>query len=105
MALAGLDRASRIAPAVFFQPHFDNIVYSLLTDPKGNTILDEKNLEKVRGSPFLQGFPYIKTFTPLRRFTTSHAASVKFMYEFSVMRNRQLDAGENGQRRDFRAYF
>ena len=50
-ALCGLDPNARIAPAVFFQPHFHNI------------------------------FKYIKTFTPMRRFTTSHGATVRFMFK------------------------
>ena len=35
----------------------------------------------MRNSPLFQGFKYIKTFTPMRRFTTSYGASVKFMDE------------------------
>lgn len=50
---------SRIVPAVFYQPHFFNIRYRL----------------------DMRGFKYIKTFTPLRRFTTSHGATMKFGWE------------------------
>ncbi|MCI9577210.1 MAG: hypothetical protein HFF98_00005, partial [Oscillibacter sp.] len=94
-AVSGLDWSSRIVPAVFFQPHVDNIVYKLITDPKGNTVLDADNLNEIIRSPFLRGFKYIKTFTPLRRFTTSHAASVRFMYLFSLLRQQQRAAGIN----------
>ena len=95
MAVSGLNWSARIAPAVFFQPHFDNIIYMLLTDSKGNTVLDAPPLEMLHQTPLIQGFKYIKTFTPLRRFTTSHAASVKFMYEFSLLRQKQVAEGEN----------
>lgn len=94
-AVFGLDRASRIAPAVFFQPHFDNIIYRLMTDAKGNTVLDADPLEILRQSPFMYGFKYIKTFTPMRRFTTSHGASVRFMYYFSLQRQRELAEGKD----------
>lgn len=96
-ATIGLDRASRIVPAVFFQPHFENIIYSLLTDPRGNTILDAQSLEKIHTSPLLQDFRYIKTFTPLRRFTTSYAATVRFMYYYSLLLQREQaeDAATN----------
>lgn len=80
MATAELDRAARIAPAVFFQPHFHNIVYSLQVDSWDRAALSAENYEKVRSSPLFQNFKYIKTFTPMRRFTTSHGATVKFMY-------------------------
>ena len=95
MAVTGLDPASRIAPAVFFQPHFENIIYKLIMDPKGNTVLDAEPLEVLHQTPFLLGFKYIKTFTPMRRFTTSHGASVRFMYYFSLRRQRELAAGED----------
>ena len=95
MAVTGLDWSARIAPAVFFQPHFENMIYQLATDPKGNMMLDAPPLEELHRTPFIQGFKYIKTFTPLRRFTTSHAASVKFMYAFSLLRQRQKEAGED----------
>ena len=78
-----LDPASRIAPALFFQPHFSNIVYDLHVDAKGNTALDSDQYQKACQSPLFRGFKYIKTFTPMRRLTTSHAATVKFMYAMS----------------------
>lgn len=78
-----LDPASRIAPALFFQPHFSNIVYDLHVDRKGNTVLDSQQYLKVCQSPIFRGFKYIKTFTPMRRFTTSHGGTVKFMYQMA----------------------
>lgn len=78
-----LDPDSRIAPALFFQPHFSNIVYDLHVDRKGNTVLDSQQYMKACQSPIFRGFKYIKTFTPMRRFTTSHGATVKFMFRMS----------------------
>ena len=75
-----LDPNSRIAPAFFFQPHFPNMIYALHIDERNNkTILDAEEEEKLHESPVFKNFKYIKTFTPLRRFTTSHAATVKYM--------------------------
>jgi len=87
---ASLDPQSRIAPAVFFQPHFHNIVFDLQIDPEGQTALYSEQHEKISASPFFRGFKYIKTFTPMRRFTTSHGATVKFMYNAT----KQSDANE-----------
>lgn len=84
MATAGWDRVSRIVPAVFFQPHFHNIIYSLNVDDKNRAVLHAGNYEQVKHSPVFQGFKYIKTFTPMRRFTTSHGATVAFMYASSL---------------------
>ncbi|MCI8424018.1 MAG: hypothetical protein HFF50_10920 [Lawsonibacter sp.] len=74
-----LDHAARIVPALFFQPHFSNIVYELVIDRSNATTLRSKQYEKVSASPLFRGFSYIKTFTPMRRITTSHGATVKFM--------------------------
>lgn len=73
------DRASRIVPAIFFQPHFHNIRYQMTTGLiSGVTTFYSEEYESIRTSPMFQGFRYIKTFTPMRRFTTSYAASTKF---------------------------
>ena len=91
-ATAGLDPASRIAPAVFFQPHFPNIIYSLSVEPKtGKTVLNAPNYEEIRKSPVFRNFKYIKTFTPMRRFTTSHGATVRFMYWSAQNANKTSD--------------
>ena len=86
-----LDPAERIAPVVFFQPHFSNIVYNLEVDKRNNTMLASDQYEKTATSPVFRGFKYIKTFTPMRRFTTSHGATVKFMYNSALedMKERQ----------------
>lgn len=78
-ATAGLDYASRIVPALFFQPHFGNINYVAELDLKGRARLISEQYEAIQNSPVFKNFKYIKTFTPMRRFTTSHAATVKFM--------------------------
>jgi len=75
-----LDPNARIAPAVFFQPHFSNIVYQLRTNNSGDTVLEAENYERIQKSAIFRNFKYVKTFTPMRRPTTSHGATVKFMY-------------------------
>lgn len=79
-ATCGLDQTARIAPALFFQPHFYNIVYSLRVDSRNRTVLEAENYEEIHRSSLFKSFKYIKTFTPMRRFTTSHGATVRFMY-------------------------
>ena len=75
-----LDERSRIVPALFFQPHFENLKYDLRVDKETQAaILVSDDYEALRNSPILQEFKYIKTFTPMRRFTTSYGAAVKFM--------------------------
>lgn len=90
-----LDPSSRIAPALFFQPHFHNIVYSLHSDKHNRTILTAKNVETLHKSKLFQGFKYIKTFTPLRRFTTSHGATVKFMYKSATEKTSEEMLGKD----------
>lgn len=75
-----LDKNSRIAPAVFFQPHFHNIIYRVDTSRrKGYYTMYSKEYEAVKSSPIFRGFKYIKTFTPMRRITTSYGATIRFM--------------------------
>ena len=76
-----LDPAARITPAVFFQPHFHNLYYEIDVDFSDRVTLYSKEYEKIRTSPLFQNFKYIKTFTPMRRPTTSYGATVKFMYD------------------------
>lgn len=76
----GLDPNARIAPALFFQPHFSNIVYQIKVAEKTDAcILYSEQYEQVRKAPVFQQFKYIKTFTPIRRPTTSYAATLRFM--------------------------
>lgn len=89
-----LDKNSRIVPALFFQPHFPNIIYSLKVDAKDRTVLHSKEYDNLCDSPILAGFKYIKTFIPMRRFTTSHGASVRFMDASAAAANQRLNEGE-----------
>lgn len=74
------DEYSRIAPAIFLQPHFGNLQYDLRVDEDTDqAILYSKQYEQIRKSPVFQGFKYIKTFSPIRRLTTSYGAAIKFM--------------------------
>lgn len=90
--LKNMDPAARITPAVFFQPHFPNIVYGLNVDAKNRTVLKSEEYDKTMQSPIFRGFKYIKTFTPMRRFTTSHGATVKFMYKSSQVEAKEGEA-------------
>ena len=83
--LTSLDKNSRIAPALLFQPHFSNIIYTLrTTEDGGATILNAEEKDEISNSSIFKGFKYIKTFTPMRRFTTSHGATVKFMLNGAI---------------------
>ena len=78
----GIDFGSRICPAVLFQPHFKNLEYRVkVYDKRHLSTLASAQYEMLQNSPMLQGFKYIKTFTPMRRITTSYAATVRFMYQ------------------------
>lgn len=75
------DPNSRIVPALLFQPHFSNMVYEIHNTEDGKRgTLYSKQYEEIRKSPLLTGFKYIKTFTPMRRITTSYAATNRFAY-------------------------
>lgn len=87
---SGVDPAARIAPVVFFQPHFFNVDYKLKIAPSGDTMLAENNSETLESSGLFRGFPYIKTFAPVRRPTTAYAATIRWM-------RRRF---ENGETRD-----
>jgi len=73
-----LDKASRIAPAIFFQPHFHNIYYDLQVNERGQYLLYSEQYDTVRQAPFFRDFKYIKTFTPMRCISSAHAATVKY---------------------------
>ena len=74
-----LDPNSRIVPAIFFQPHFSNINYTFEAGKHGSVMLKGLQLEKIHQSKMFD-FKYIKTFIPIRRFTTSYGSSVRSMY-------------------------
>lgn len=91
-AVVGLDRASRIVPAVFVQPHFTKVPTGLsINSEKGCAMLNVPTYEEIKNSPLLLGFKYIKTFSPMRRFTTSHGASVRFMW-YSALEAQSQEA-------------
>ena len=71
------DPTQRIVPAILFQPHFHNIVYSMAMRKDEVKLLCEE-YDKVVTSPVFRSFKYIKTFTPMRRLTTSLAATIKY---------------------------
>lgn len=75
-----LDEQSRIVPALFFQPHFHHIHAGFSRNNKtGETVLETEELDKIHETPLFNEFPYIKTFTPLRRFTTTYGSTLRFM--------------------------
>ncbi len=73
------DRASRIVPAVSFQPHFSSIKPEFKYDKRGTVSFSEEIEQKVFNYPFIKQFKYIKTFAPLRKITTSHASTIRYM--------------------------
>ena len=73
------DWSSRIVPALFFQPHFTNLNYSIRTHPEGEITLYSKQYEEIKESPIFREFKYIKAFTPMRRPTTSYGATIRFL--------------------------
>ena len=100
----GLDRASRICPAVFFQPHFSNMLFTIqISGEKGLSTLYSEEYESIRTSPIFQGFKYIKTFTPMRRITTSYAATVRFMLKLSLIHIFQPQSKQNFLKRPLAA--
>ena len=85
-----VDTKSRITPALLFQPHFSNISYSIQgSDDQKSCILHSDQYDEIRHSPLFENFRYIKTFTPLRRITTSYAATIRFMNEYGDSKDRK----------------
>ena len=77
----GLDKSSRIVPALFLQPHVGNVICQLKRENgTGRTILSGSGYDDMLQWPAVRGFRYIKTFVPLRRFTTSYGATVRFVH-------------------------
>ena len=75
------DPTSRIVPALLFQPHFPNMIYEIHNTDNGKLgTLYSEQYEEIRKSPLFTGFKYIKTFTPMRRITTSYAATNRYVY-------------------------
>lgn len=78
--LRPIDPAARIVPAIFFQPHFYNYHCTLGANEQKRAVLDSPEYQELKDFNPLKEFRYIKTFTPLRRPTTSAGATVRFMY-------------------------
>lgn len=79
------DPSSRIVPALMFQPHFHNINYDIKGSAETRTCtLTSEQYESIRRSPIFTGFKYIKTFTPLRRPTTSYGATIRFTWNSAL---------------------
>ena len=89
--LRQVDPAARIAPAIFFQPHFYNYHCTLGANKQNRAVLDSPEYQNLRDFSPLKGFQYIKTFTPMRRPTTSSGATVRFM-------QRQVEAWKPGEK-------
>ena len=52
-------------------------------DANGQTVLFAEAADALHECRFFNEFKYIKTFTPIRRITTSYAATVRFMYQMA----------------------
>ena len=79
-ASSNLQKDARIVPALLFQPHFSNVICSISYDaPKNQAELSSKEYQRICSSPLFHQFKYVKTFTPMRRPTTSYGATVRFM--------------------------
>ena len=79
--MGGLDNGARIAPALFFQPHFGHLDYDMNHGEHDRTVLLCDQYDRIRSSPVFKAFKYVKTFTPMRRFTTSAAATFRWQIE------------------------
>lgn len=97
-----VDYSARIAPALLFQPHFSNPRYELKTNEAATkSIIESPEYETLRDSNIFRQFKYIKTFTPMRRITTSYAATIRFSLdrreqeEHAVMRDRMTECISN----------
>lgn len=92
------DPVCRIVPALFFQPHFGNILYeaTVVDTKKGWTTLKSDQFDEICNSPIFRGFRYIKTFTPMRRITTSFAASTRFMVDRVGWTEEEKNDGSHG---------
>ena len=74
-----LDPNARIVPAIFFQPHFWTMELRWKLHEVGGLEVSIDEVQEMFETGLMQQFKYIKTFTPMRRLTTSHAATVRFM--------------------------
>ena len=73
------DKNARIVPPLFVQPHFHYSNTNWVYHDSGQVAVMNENYQQILDSGIMHQFKYIKTFTPMRRPTTSHAASVRIM--------------------------
>lgn len=88
-----LDPAARIVPALFFQPHFQDPRFGVQPVSGGCAVLKSNVEHLLHTSSLLKDFKYIKTFTPLRRPTSSHGGTLRFIwrqYEADVKAGRPV---------------
>ena len=78
--MAAIDPSARVAPAMFLQPHFENMKYQIYLNGTGDAVLQSKEYDKIKISPIFKNFKYIKTFTPMRRITSAYGAALRFMH-------------------------
>ncbi len=91
-----VDTSSRITPALYLQPHLSGVSYQLLEDKHGHLMLFSEGVDAVARWEAIEGFDYIKAFMPLRRITSSYAASLKFACE-RYERYGNTEGGADGQ--------
>ena len=92
--MKSLDHGARIAPALFFQPHFSNMNYDMTHGDRDRTVLLCNQYDRVRSSPVFKAFKYVKAFTPMRRITTSYAATLRWMVEKRNVLAGGIDTGD-----------
>ena len=83
-----LNPAERIVPAMVLQPHFHNLNFKWEHHDSGAIALSTTAFDELKETGLIEQFKYIKTFSPIRRMTTSHGATLKFMQV-------QVDQGYN----------
>lgn len=83
MLFPHLDPASRIAPAIFYQPHFEYNHVRMMGDDMGRAIMSSDQYDYALNSEIFKNFKYIKVFCPIRRITTSYGGTIRFMWDTS----------------------
>ena len=70
---------ARIVPSFYFQPHFRQLNFEWKLHESGALVFRCEEYELIKNLEMMKQFRYIKTFTPLRRPTTSHGATMRFL--------------------------
>ena len=85
------DSSARIVPAIFFQPHFPNLYYDIAWESDRNrAIMECIQHQDIVNFPAFKHFKYIKTFTPMRRPTTSVGATARFMSNTNINKGNMV---------------